>query len=76
MSGATDNNSPNRSSNFQYDSGFVSEQSKLVSTLKIVEGLCGTRHPESRDISEKLYTELTTKMLIRKEPDTMQLKLD
>jgi hypothetical protein len=75
MTGATDN-SPSRTNNFQFDSGFMSEQSRLVSTLKIVEGLCGTRHPESRDISEKLYTELTTKMLIRKEPETMELKLD
>ena len=52
--------------------GFELNQRKLINTLRIVEDLCGNKHPESRAISEKLYSELTTKILIKKQPEDIE----
>jgi hypothetical protein len=47
-----------------------------MSTLRTVEGLMGLKHPESQAITEKIYNELTRKLLVRQEPSQMALKLD
>ena len=48
----------------------------MLQTLKTFEQLCGTKHPESRSIAEKLYGELTRDILIRHSPLNMPLKVD
>jgi hypothetical protein len=38
--------------------------------------LWGTKHPESRDLAEKMYGEMTKQILTKKEPQTMETRVD
>jgi hypothetical protein len=46
----------------------------MVTTLKTVEKMWGVKHPESRDLAEKLYGELTQQILMRKAPEQMGIR--
>jgi len=48
----------------------------MLRTLKIFESLCGTKHKESRELQDRLYKELTRKVLMRNAPSEMNLRVD
>ena len=48
----------------------------MTNVLKTVERLWGVKHPESRDLAEKLYGEMTKQILTKKSPERMEVKLD
>ena len=52
------------------------QHKRMLTTLRTFEQLCGTKHPESRAIAERLYGELTREILIRHSPLNMPLKVD
>ncbi len=48
----------------------------MLRTLKIFESLFGTKHQESRELQDRLYKELTRKVLMRNAPSEMSLRVD
>jgi hypothetical protein len=48
----------------------------MLRTLKIFESLCGSKHQESRELQDRLYKELTRKVLMRNAPSEMSLRVD
>lgn len=48
----------------------------MAGVLRTVERLWGVKHPESRDLAEKLYGELTKQILIKKSPEKLDYKVD
>lgn len=49
---------------------------RILCAVDIVQQVCGYKHPESRELADELYKELTQQLLMKNNPDQISLKIN